>query len=71
MSWSWLLLKNDGSRADTPPKFAGGLEFHSQADAETWIGEVWRELADGGVDAVSLHDGETKVYGPMSLHADS
>jgi hypothetical protein len=30
---------------------------------------VWADLADQGVDAVVLYDGERRVYGPMSLHA--
>ena len=29
---------------------------------------VWAELREGGVDAVTLLDGDTPVYGPMSLH---
>jgi hypothetical protein len=45
------------------------LEFSSQSDAETWIGEVWRELADAGVDQVVLLDSGREVYGPMSLEA--
>ena len=33
--------------------------FPTQSDAENWFGEVWRELADAGVAAVTLHrDGE-------------
>ena len=42
--------------------------FPTPADAETWIGEVWRELLDGGVDQVLLLDEDDVVYGPMSLH---
>lgn len=45
------------------------LEFSSQSDAETWIGEVWRELADAGVGQVVLLDAGRAVYGPMSLEA--
>ena len=41
--------------------------FPTQADAETWIGETWRELRESGISAVTLYDGETKVYGPMGL----
>lgn len=69
MSWNWLLVKADGSAvAPIPPGFADELSFHSQADAETWIGEVWRDLLSAGVDAVILHEDDTKIYGPMSLH---
>ena len=42
--------------------------FPAQADAESWIGEVWRDLLDHGVDAVTLLEGDRVVYGPMSLH---
>ena len=51
---------------------AGGIgspEFPSQSDAESWVGETWRELLDAGVDAVTLFEGDREVYGPMSLHA--
>ena len=43
----------------------------SQADAESWVGEAWRELLDDGVDAVTLFEGDREVYGPMSLHANT
>ena len=39
----------------------------NQADAESWLGEHWRELLARGVHAVTLLDGETRVYGPMGL----
>ncbi len=42
--------------------------FPSQSDAETWLGEVWRDLLEDGVDQVVLLDDERTVYGPMSLH---
>ena len=41
--------------------------FAGQDDAEAWLTATYEELADAGVDAVSLYDGETLVYGPMSL----
>lgn len=63
-SWHWLLLDRHGAEAQTSvhlPRFA------SQADAETWVGESWRELVDSGVESVVLMEGERRVYGPMSL----
>ena len=66
MSFSWRYEALDGSGVAT-----GGLpqeRFPTQADAESWIGESWRELLDGGVDQVSLLEGDRVVYGPMSLH---
>ena len=44
-----------------------GEPFPTQSDAETWLGENWRELLSAGVDQVSLLDGDRVVYGPMSL----
>jgi len=69
MGWSWKYLRTDGSAADPGAELAAaGGSFPSQSDAETWIGEVWRELLDANVDAVVLFDDERLVYGPMSLH---
>ncbi len=44
-----------------------GTGFPSQADAETWVGETWRDLVAVGVEQVSLLAAGQKVYGPMSL----
>jgi hypothetical protein len=66
--WHWRLLGADGQETtadDTAP--GRGPRFASQGDAESWIGEVWRELSDEGVDSVVLLEGEREVYGPMSL----
>jgi len=43
-------------------------DFSTQSDAETWIGEHWRELLDAEVDQVTLLEDGAVVYGPMSLH---
>lgn len=43
--------------------------FPSQSEAESWLGEHWRELTDVGVEAVTLMHEEIVVYGPMSLRA--
>jgi hypothetical protein len=40
--------------------------FTSQSDAESWIGEQWRELAAAGVHNVTLLDDGATVY-RMSL----
>ena len=66
MPWSWRYEDAEGSpveRADLPAQ-----TFPTQADAETWIGETWRQLLDGGVEQVTLLEDDTVVYGPMSLH---
>ncbi|RYC07199.1 hypothetical protein EUA94_15885 [Nocardioides zhouii] len=43
--------------------------FTNQGDAESWVGEIWAELAEHGVAAVTLFEHERQVYGPMSLSA--
>ncbi|MGN6781657.1 MAG: hypothetical protein ACTHJH_09160 [Marmoricola sp.] len=43
--------------------------FPSRGDAESWLGEAWADLAEEGVAAVVLHEGDREVYGPMSLEA--
>ena len=48
---------------------SGATGFPSQSDAESWIGEVWRDLLEDGVEQVTLFEGDREVYGPMSLHA--
>jgi hypothetical protein len=73
MSWTWRYETRDGQvlSADALPalgEVAASPGFPTQADAESWVGEVWRELAENGVDQVTLFDGTTLVYGPMSLH---
>ena len=63
MAWTWVLEDASGERLDqpaVPPQ-------QSQSDAESWLGEHWRDLADAGVAAVRLTDDGAEVYGPMPL----
>lgn len=64
MSWSWEFVKTDGSVHPTlPVAFAADNEFHSQADAESWIGQVYEDLLDIDVEAVKLkNDDGAEVY---------
>ena len=66
--WWWQLLDAAGGEAQAPEEYAD-QRFASQADAESWVGEVWAELAAAGVDAVTLFEHDREVYGPMSLSA--
>jgi hypothetical protein len=66
--WSWRFEDASGTEVDVPSEYAGH-RFASQADAESWVGETWAELAEVGVDAVTLLEADRPVYGPMSLHA--
>lgn len=42
--------------------------FDTQAEAEEWLSATWSDLREAGVDQVTLMNGETEIYGPMSLH---
>ena len=66
--WWWRLLDAAGAEVAVSEEYAD-QRFASQGDAESWVGEVWRELADEGVDAVLLLERDREVYGPMSLRA--
>jgi hypothetical protein len=64
-NWTWRYVDSDGR--DVAPTVASTESFPAQSDAESWLGEQWRDLLDAGVDAVHLREGETVIYGPMSL----
>lgn len=57
VTWRW---RYDGAVGESQ-------DFPSQADAETWLGDEWRALLDGGVTAVTLTEDGREVYGPMGL----
>ena len=64
--WWWQLLDADGAVVEPAD---GRQEFPTRSDAESWVGEFWADLADTGVAAVTLFEGDREVYGPMSLEA--
>ncbi len=64
--WFWRLEASDGS----PVGSGCSQSFPSQSDAETWIGESWRDLLDSGVHQVVLLEEQREVYGPMGLHPE-
>ncbi len=68
MSFVWRYERADGTVIVDLPASATGEQFPSQSDAESWVGESWRELLSDGVDAVTLLTDGDVVYGPMSLH---
>ena len=65
--WWWRLEDAEGNEVSVEGELAG-QRFSSQADAESWVGEAFADLADDSVDAVVLFELERRVYGPMSLH---
>jgi hypothetical protein len=61
MAWSWRYEDVDGRPVTGPTE-----TFSSQADAESWIGQAWRELATSGVASVILVEDDRVDY-KMSL----
>lgn len=66
--WHWRLEDSSGAEVEVTGELAGQT-FPSQGDAESWVGEIWQELADAGVAQVTLFEADREVYGPMSLSA--
>ncbi len=63
--WTWSYEDATGKPVEAPVTVS--TSFPTQGDAESWLGEQWRELRAAGVVAVSLHEDGSLVYGPMSL----
>ena len=61
MPWSWRYENVDGQPVTGPAE-----TFSSQADAESWIGQEWRALAETGVAQVTLVEDDRVDY-QMSL----
>ena len=66
MAWTWRFEDADGAELSSPAP-SSQPAHQNQSDAESWLGEQWRRLADAGVVQVRLFDGDTEVYGPMPL----
>jgi hypothetical protein len=61
MAWTWRYEDADGKPVEGPSE-----AFSSQSDAESWLGQNWRELlATGVVAAVLVEDGRDEYR--MSL----
>jgi hypothetical protein len=64
MAWSWRYEAEDGRRD------AGVSEtFPSQSDAESWLGQSWRELVASGVVTAVLVEDERVEYRMSLLRA--
>ena len=57
MAWTWWYEDADGQPLDGPSE-----TFTSQSDAESWLGQSWRELIALGAAAVVLRDGDRIEY---------
>lgn len=65
MGWTWRYETADGSHLT--PAAGSDQSFANQADAESWLGETFRELLDQGVDQVTLLEDGNATY-TMGLH---
>jgi hypothetical protein len=62
MAWTWR-YRNELAQQVEVPGVDGAADVHpSQSDAETWLGERWRELFDAGVTEVALVEDERVEY---------
>ncbi len=59
MTWKWRYEDADG-RPLPPPD--GDETFGAKGDAESWLGETWRDLLDAGVTQVVLVEGDRVEY---------
>jgi hypothetical protein len=69
MAWIWRYENSDGGEV-APEGAPAPQPFPTQSDAESWLGESWRELLDAGVHQVTLLEDGREVYGPMGLAAE-
>jgi hypothetical protein len=65
MPWSWRYEGVDGKPVTGPTE-----TFSSQADAESWIGQEWRALAELGVAGVVLVEDDRVDYRMSLLPAE-
>ncbi len=69
MPWTWRYEDPTGSPVEPTEQTPVAEGFPNQADAESWIGENWRELLASGVAQVTLLEDDRLVYGPMGLES--
>jgi len=67
--WRWQPELTQDAEVGTEELAAAGADqtWPTQGEAESWLGENYPDLADLGVDSVTLYEGDRLVYGPMSL----
>lgn len=63
MTWTWRYEDETGHGLSDPTSES----FPSKSDAESWLGESWRDLLTRGVHQVTLLEDGRVEYGPMSL----
>jgi hypothetical protein len=69
VTWSWRYQDADGRTL--PPPEGGDETFGAKGDAESWLGETWRNLLDSGVAQVVLVEGDRVEYSMPLTPADT
>lgn len=67
--WTWQFLDEPGTADAGPSAADAGPGWHSRFDAETWLGEHWRELAAAGARRALLRHGDEPVGSGVELRA--
>ena len=69
MSFSWILSipHPTPATAEALAELGAQQDFDSAEQADAWFSEVWENLADEGVEAVTLADDGHPVRPAMSL----
>lgn len=65
MTWRWRYEDANGVELSDRP--LPREVFASQSDAESWLGESWRDLLESGVEQVTLLEDDRVEYSGMSL----
>ncbi|MFC4059734.1 hypothetical protein ACFOWE_15625 [Planomonospora corallina] len=68
MAWRWRYENANGG--EVTEGVAPADTFTSQSDAESWLGENWRELLAAGVEKVTLLEDDRVEYAGMSLREE-
>lgn len=61
--WEWTLYDDAGDRLAEPVTPV----FTNQFDAETWLGEHWRSLANAGAATAQVLSGGHAAAAPVTL----
>jgi len=61
-TWGWSFQDAQQNPVQLPSNAPSPQPFASQSDAETWIGENWRDLLELGVINVTLLRDDAEVY---------
>ena len=63
MTWQWRYQNSGPTKvAEAPVTGEVSEEFPSQSDAESWLGEQWRDLLSSGIDEVVLEENGRVEY---------